>query len=234
MQRAGSDERLHNCALKADGSAYWAPSLYQRGKRIEPSEAYAYYLKPAQPGRVEPYPPGLRMIAGEMSATRAQKGIVDIFCDWDNTLRGERGRPPECGSVLPFDNPDGNDRQDETRIRINFPYCWNGGRQLGSVTYPRKGRCPESHRRLLPQLQLNILYPTSYPGDRLSLSSGSILGAHADFVSGWQTGKLRELIVKCLEGKRRCDNLRDRPPGAIKKDPLPLGEEIRQLLKQGV
>ena len=87
----------------------------------------------------------------------------------------------------------------------------------------------------LPQLKLNVLYPVQYPGKNLSLASGSILTAHADFVNGWQPAEQQALINDCLTANVSCGRLRDRTQQqAWKPSPPIAAEQIRSLLQAGV
>ena len=67
------------CARTDDRSAYWAPALYQGSKLIPPTLATVYYRRFSL-APVHPLPNGLRMIAGDSGATRAQRMRVTF---WD-------------------------------------------------------------------------------------------------------------------------------------------------------
>ena len=174
----------NSCLLKSDNSAYWTPALYQNGLKVNPSAIWAYYLSPQGAGKISAYPLGMKILGGDAYASKPQYQAVRWYCDWDSTFSGPPQRPPPCGGILPVDQPDGSSMQDQLRLQITFPDCWNGQLELGSVRYAKQGKCPAGHGRRLPQLQLNVLYPVQYPGDNLSLASGSIITAHADFVNG--------------------------------------------------
>lgn len=90
---------------------------------------------------------------------------------------------------------------------ITFPDCWDSSRltAFGSgahVRYSDDG-CPESHPIALPQLQMSIDYPPVAP-DGLSLSSGPIESAHADFWNTWDQEKLEREVAVCLNRDLVC------------------------------
>lgn len=231
LQRSLKDPGNNTCLLKGDGSAYWAPALYQDGERIQPSSAYAYYVIPK--GKVEAYPMGLEILGGDVDTKKPQSGIISWYCDWDSTNSGPPQDPPPCGSVEPRGNPDGSTLRDQLRLSVSFPSCWNGQRELGAVVYPRNGQCPRGHQKKLPQLQLNVMYPVRYPGSGISLASGSIISAHADFVNGWDPQLQAQLIKRCQN--RDCGRLRDRNPEQAFKPSKPIvAEQVRQLLQSGL
>ena len=90
---------------------------------------------------------------------------------------------------------------------ISFPDCWDESRltSLGSgahVRYSDDG-CPATHPVPLPQLQMAIDYPP-IAVDGLSLSSGPIHSAHADFWNTWDQEKLEREVAVCLNRNLVC------------------------------
>jgi len=88
-----------NCDRPLDRSAYWIPTLYERGIRVAPTFAIAYYLTAKRdPASIVPHPAGLKMIAGDAHATGEQEDeIVEWRCragerfgERDRELRRER------------------------------------------------------------------------------------------------------------------------------------------------
>jgi hypothetical protein len=82
-----------NCARPLDRSAYWIPTLYERGIRVAPTFATAYYL-PAKrdPASIVAHPAGLKVIAGDAHATGEQDDeIVQWRCRAGERF-GERER----------------------------------------------------------------------------------------------------------------------------------------------
>jgi Domain of unknown function (DUF1996) len=172
------------CELAADASAYWAPTLYVRTDPIVPLAGIVYYVKRTT-APVVPFPVGLKMVAGNANATKAQgKGIVAWSCG------GIGGKPrftalPAC-------------REDQgLELRVHFPDCWNG-KALDSpdhkrhMAYSSAGVCPDSHPVPVPMLAVVLLYPT-VPA-RAQLASGRF-GGHADFMNGWEPDAFARLVT---------------------------------------
>jgi hypothetical protein len=191
-----------NCAPVDDRSAYWTPTLYWQGRPRKPIQVQAYYQDFFRHGRVLPFPPGLRMVAGRPAAKAPQRGIVRWTCQ-DDHGRGA-AKLPACGSRF-------------VTLRIAFPDCWDG-RRLDSpdhrshMAYNRGDgmelgpqRCPATHPVVVPQLQLNVVYPI-HDGEGVMLASGSVLTAHADFFNGWKPSILRQRVDDILNGGKACDD----------------------------
>jgi hypothetical protein len=191
-----------NCLPAADRSGYWTPTLYRHGVALEPVQVQAYYQDFFRFGRILPVPPGLRIVAGRATATAPQRGVVRWTCR-DDQGKGS-ARIPSCGSQF-------------VTLRVTFPDCWDG-RRLDSpdhrshMAYNRAGglepgpqRCPESHPVVVPQLQLNVVYPV-YNGRGVALASGSVLTAHADFFNAWRASVLRHRVRTIINGGKACDD----------------------------
>jgi hypothetical protein len=192
-----------NCLPADDHSAYWTPTLYRHGRALRAVQVQAYYQDFFRFGRVLPFPPGLRMVAGRPWATKPQRGVIGWKCQNDHSLEGS-ARPPSCGSRF-------------VTLRVTFPDCWDG-RRLDSpdhrshMAYNREGgkelglqRCPASHPVVVPQLQLNVVYPI-HNGKGVTLASGSVLTAHADFFNGWKPTVLQQRVDDVLNGGMACDD----------------------------
>jgi hypothetical protein len=185
------------CDQQLDRAAYWAPALLDHGTPVTPTEAVAYYRPGVgvDPASVRPYPFGLKMLGGDQAATVPQPlGIVAWSC---GTGSARAARPPTC----PADRP--------LRMAVSFPDCWDGDHidsadHDAHVARSRDGLCPRSHPVAIPQLLLAITYPVTGPGHALTLSSGSVLTAHADFFNAWDRDKLRTEVSACLHRDITC------------------------------
>jgi hypothetical protein len=162
------------CGNPADSSTYWTPTLYVGGDPVPPLVGLAYYVRRTVE-RVVPIPAGLKMVAGNPFAKRAQnKKIVSWSCG------GIRGLPRY--SVVP-----GCSVNRALQLRVTFPNCWTG-RTLDSpdhtrhMAYSSRGRCPQSHSVAIPTIALIFFYPPM--PSRAVVSSGRF-AAHADFINGW-------------------------------------------------
>lgn len=174
------------CRILADTAAYWVPSLYADGRRVAPLKVNAYYLRGRGPGRIVAFPPGLKVIAGDSGATTAQSGATT---GWKCS-----GIQPSARSAEPTTCPSGS----HNVLVIRFPDCWNG-RDLDSadhwshMAYRVAGSCPAGYPVRVPRLSLNVHYElASVTG--LTLASGSIHSAHADFFNAWNQTTLARLV----------------------------------------
>lgn len=172
------------CELPGDASTYWIPTLYVGTAPIIPLAGIVYYIKHTfEP--VESLPPGLKMVAGNAEAKKAQSKIVGA---WSCGGIGGKLRV----SVLPQCRID-----QALELRIHFPNCWNG-RTLDSpdhkrhMAYSTNGACPQSHPVALPTVALILIYD-SVP-KRARLASGKF-GLHADFINGWDEEVLAGLVT---------------------------------------
>lgn len=185
-----------SCEQRRDTASYWAPTLLDvTGKRVEPLGMTAYY-RPGDgvdPADVVAYPPGMMIIGGDSSADDPQPTEVVAWSCGTGAIR--EAVPPDCagGSSL--------------RMLVTFPDCWDGNRltAFGSSAHVRysDGGCPASHPIAMPQLLMAIDYPPVDP-DGLSLSSGPIESAHADFWNVWDQDKLDEEVTMCLNRDLVC------------------------------
>ena len=188
------------CAEQGDKAAYWVPTLYNGGRRVEPSLMITYYRtgQLRDPSAIRPFPRGLRMIAGNGHATQPQPQMVtDWGCDGDGP-NGTSEPPRTC---------DG----EPLRLRIIFPNCWDGERldsadhqRHMAYSYRHMRQCPRSHPVALPTLKMHVRYDIRGPVERLTFSSGSHYSAHADFWNAWHQPTLHKLVRRCLLGFRAC------------------------------
>ncbi len=202
---ATTDATLANgattCSNTTDKSAYWAPTLFLDGKRIQPQSMQVYYrASNKNPAIIKTIPRGLRMIAGDHMATTAQS--VDV-AGW--TCGGNppnfTGSMPTCGSGA------------KLRNRIRFPECWNG-RTLDSadhkshMAYLVNGSCPSTHPVAIPRVDVEVHYgsiPAS--ASRIRISSGSWTSLHGDFWNAWDPATLQRFVTSCLNGQKICDRV---------------------------
>ena len=185
------------CDQPLDTAAYWAPALMRGGEVLTPVKSTAYY----RPGEgvaatsVEPFPVGLVMIAGNAGATGEQP--LSIVA-WGCGAGIERAvLPPECA--------DGRD----LRLLVTFPDCWDGTNldsndHHAHVAYSSGGACPAGFPVLIPQLQFSVEYPVTGSTAGLVLASGGLTTGHADFMNGWDQGKLTSEVELCLHREVVC------------------------------
>lgn len=187
------------CDQRLDTASYWTPVLLDdRGQRIDPLGAVAYY----RPGlgvdhtTLVPYPPDLKMVAGDAEAVGEQPLSIVAWSCGVSAVR----------SVVPTSCP----ARSSLRLLVTFPDCWDGERTWSSspgdrhVVYSSAGECPDSHPVALPQLQLAVDHPPVDP-EGLSLSSGAITTGHADFWNAWDQDKLVTEVEHCLHRGITCN-----------------------------
>ncbi len=186
------------CHLPGDTGAYWAPALYDDGKLKVPTKALIYYrLGTKARQTIRAFPAGLKVLA------KNENVRVHWWC-FDRNGQGTKYTAiPTC--------PDGT----ALAIDIRFPDCWNGrsndsADHSSHMAFNKNGACPSSHPRPMPQLSLNIEYPSD--GGNIVLGSpDKPVAAHADFFNSWDQKELERLVRVCLNAGRHCST---RPPNA--------------------
>jgi len=194
------------CMRKADTAAYWVPALYRNGHVVKPLEAIIYY-RIRSVDRVHPFPPGLKIVAGNARATAPQSTrIVFWNCLYPSGPLKPSVSVPECSrrrARMIRRPPTGY-----LRLNVNFPDCWDGkrldsGDHHSHMAYSSGLRCPASHPVKVPSLRLTVAYPIR-GGAELALASGGLYSGHADFFNAWKQGELKRLVEACAEEKKRC------------------------------
>lgn len=191
----------------SDHSAYWIPSLYEKNAdgsltlvKNEDQQMFIYYRRPGGTGgpKVQPFPPGLRMLAGNSQATSPQP----LFAvQWDCSGGPEYPSIPQC--------PGGPSQS--LHASIEFPSCWDG-RQLDSADHRShmayanadSGACPADHPVSLPQITYEIDYPGITGGPQYTLSSHGAYTMHADFFAAWDPQVQNALVTGCLNAGLNC------------------------------
>jgi hypothetical protein len=178
------------CSDRADRSAYWAPTLYVAGRAVEPLALIATHTRrTVRP--VDPFPAGLKVIAGDANARTAQSRRVT---SWSCAVqRAERSSTiPRCPVT----------RHGGLRLQVSFPDCWDGTRldsadHKSHMAYSSRGACPRSHPVAVPALSLVVHYPVSGRRDA-ELASGGQFSGHADFVNAWHRAALASWVRRYL------------------------------------
>lgn len=176
--------RETTCEIDDDLSTYWVPTLYVGTQPVIPYAGVVYYVR-LTPQRVTPFPPDLKMVAGNPTARRAQRADI---ASWSCGGIGGSTRfatVPAC-------------RQDQlVELRVRFPDCWNGRtsdspNHASHMAYATGGRCPSSHPVAVPTLIVVLLYP---PVPRRAQPSAGRFAAHADFMNGWNPDSLAKFVA---------------------------------------
>ncbi|MDX6719943.1 MAG: hypothetical protein QOJ63_2197 [Solirubrobacteraceae bacterium] len=185
------------CDRRADTAAYWAPTLYDSGTATAP-RVFRVYYRPAivDQRKVRAFPAGLKMVAGDMAATRPQRlGVTAWACSIDGPEVPVR-EVPTCRGDQPL------------RLRITFPSCWDGKRldsrnHRSHMAYPVRRACPADHHVVLPQLTFSIRFRVA-GGAGISLACGNAYCAHADFFNAWKSSTQRRLVRSCIRAGVSC------------------------------
>lgn len=178
------------CRVGGDRAAYWAPTMYASGVAVRPSGMLAYYSGFGERSP-QPLPIGLKVVAGK------DRRYVRFACFAHGMPRAKRMSVPRCGTT------------ELLGIGVRFPDCWNG-RDLDSddhrshMAYSEGGVCPASHPVAVARLWLWLLYPRQEQPENLTLASGDLSTAHADFFNGWVANDLTTLQRYCIAGRRSC------------------------------
>jgi hypothetical protein len=184
------------CGFRPDRAAYWIPTLSSSGHATAPDLVKVYYTsRHAHPAMIEPFPRGLKVVAGNAHATRPQPlSIVHWDCG-DGGPKANRDHPVDCGGG-------------SVQASIIFPDCWDGVR-LDSPDHKRhmaystdhdddgRSTCPRSHPVPVPRIKVTIQWPV-HDGTTIELSSGPPHSLHGDFFDAWRRRPLRRLIERCL------------------------------------
>lgn len=179
-----------SCRISEDHAAYWTPTLLLDGRLVAPRFVTAYYLADGARGRIQPFPAGLKVIAGNSKAITAQSTTI-LGWKCANQVMGVLSATP---TICP--------RGVDNVLVIRFPDCWNG-RDLDSADHKShladrtRGVCPAGYPVALPRLSLNTHYRLTTL-DGLAFSSGGIYSAHADFFNAWNQQVLSALVARNL------------------------------------
>jgi hypothetical protein len=212
------------CKPATDTAAYWVPTLYQNGREVRPSKAQLYYVLRGY-DQMHPFPPGLRVVAGDAHATRPQSTRVTFWACGGHAARvvPSTGVPARCGVVVTKGlmlrkgqtKPSAITWRAKTNLElhVDFPDCWDG-EHLDSadhhshMAYSTNYVCPRSHPVKVPLVRLTIRYPIDR-GAGVSLASGGRYSGHADFLNAWDQQALTRLVDACFHD-RPCNDPRRR------------------------
>jgi hypothetical protein len=184
------------CSAPTDASSYWVPMLYLNGLPVPASGSTIYYRAGSHrvPSSVQPFPPGLRMIAGNAAtASPLPVEAVGWMCQGQAAMQAS---PPTCGAGGTL------------TAQVRFPDCWDGvnldvADHKSHMAYTVNGICPSNYPVPLPLLEYNITYRTS-GGPGVTVASGAPFTYHADFFNAWDPGAQLNFVNLCLRNGQVC------------------------------
>ncbi len=183
------------CHTAGDTAAYWTPTMLVNAKPVSPAGILAYYSVFDKVTNHQ-LPIGLKIVAGGPANVR-------FTCFRHGMPTAAFVHMPACRTT------------DYMAIGINFPNCWNGT-DLDSpdhrshMAYAVKGVCPSTHPVRVPRLAIWVLYRSVPKQSVITLASGGLETAHADFFNAWDPKTLAALHHFCLDGNRECYKLMPR------------------------
>lgn len=187
------------CDMPADTGSYWVPALYKDGKKIDPrgfmlgdNISNTFYYRDSGTNLEEvPFPADLRMIAGNAMATSEAGNAIygdEIYWQCENGDTTHRRYPADCPTGIIV-------------LKVHFPTCWDGKLthrdDTAHMRYKVKDSCP-SGWKAVPELILRLEYPVGTDSSGITLASGPVWTAHADFWNTWHQPTLAKLTRDCL------------------------------------
>ncbi|WP_204745396.1 DUF1996 domain-containing protein [Glycomyces paridis] len=189
------------CLVPADRSAYWFPTLYDGDEPVLTDWHLVVYYKSGVEDytTVQPFPQGLRFVAGDMMASPQE------FEDAPGSVEGF-----ECGeSFHNYTFPAWC--TDWLNIRYQSPSCWDGVNldspdHKAHMAYPVSGSCPSSHPVPVPMIEFKIHWPVEGDMSQVRLASGQASSWHYDFFNAWEPETLAAMVEHCINGGLQCDS----------------------------
>jgi len=193
----------------SDLSAYWVPSLMKKNADgtssvVKTEQVTTVYYRRAGGGMgpgVQPFPVGLRMIAGSAMATSDQSlSIVQWDCGGGG-LESPHMYACPGGPSSPI------------HASLVFPSCWDGV-HLDSADHKSHmayaapdGTCPADHPVSLPEVTFEVDFPGIAGGPDYYLASGGIYSFHGDFIADWSNQVQNALVASCLNIPHECGDM---------------------------
>jgi hypothetical protein len=193
----------NSCLNPDDLSAYWFPTVLNGTTPILPSGPQVIYYKSGilDYTKVQPFPQGLRFLAGNAMATQSE------FQNAPGAVEGW-----ECGeSYFNWDFPTSCPAGTQLNVRYQAPSCWDGvhldtADHRSHMAYPVNGVCQSDHPVPVPMLEFKIAFPISGDMSQVHLASGRGYTWHFDFFNEWDPATLATLVTHCIDGGLQCDS----------------------------
>jgi Domain of unknown function (DUF1996) len=193
----------------ANRSSYWVPAIIDTATNqpVLPSFVIFYYktgYNGVQPSSVRPFPPGLRMIAGDPNNRSESGSGQSYFWECHSNYR-------QRGGAMRHDCAVG----DKLSMVVTFPQCWDGVNldspdHKSHMAYPSNG-CPASHPVPMNEISYHIQYDITRPNQTATwrLSSDTYTGPagyslHADWFNGWRPDIMETFTRNCSNRAMDC------------------------------
>lgn len=205
--RTATNCKNQNGFTKPDGSAVWAPTLYNRGVVVHPTHVNIYYRCTPFCGQVAPLPASTGYVAGDSHAIGDQL-ITHVKWDCGANNSGTTPYttyPPDCTQYMP-----GSGGLDGLTVVIMFPMCWSGSLPAGDDTaqfaYPSGSTCPLGFPTKVERPELHIHYGiwTLAAKTDVTLSSGPYYTLHGDYLDAWDEVPHASIVKTCLNSGSTC------------------------------
>ncbi|WP_062213192.1 DUF1996 domain-containing protein [Streptomyces sp. NBRC 109706] len=200
------NEGTSSCAVPADLSAYWMPTMYNGDEEIRPRGPQVIYYKSGVRDHtsVRAFPTGLRYVVGNPMQT------AEEFGNHPGYVKGW-----ECGDdyenvEFPTNCPAGS----QLNVRYQAPSCWDG-RHLDSpnhqdhmaytVVENNQNVCPDSHPVAVPMIEFKMAFPVDGDTSQVRLASGPAYSFHYDFFNNWDEATLEAMVSHCINQGLQCD-----------------------------
>lgn len=235
-------EGLSTCqGNELNRSAYWVPALLTPqptsndgwaqvpavvGGSDEAHEVFYYSAGVDDLESIQPIPAGLRMIAGDHSATPQEPQDTSIVRWHCQSWESDDASNPRFSSTIPDCSA-----PDRVRMDIFFPSCWNGvdldsEDHKSHMAYPVRDDsgsvvCPTSHPVPIVRpsyhyafgVKPEVFDPATQASTGWRLSADSyVVGAdspggaslHADWFNGWHPAVMEAILETCIQGRLDC------------------------------
>jgi Domain of unknown function (DUF1996) len=194
-------------------SAYWVPSVIdtRNGRPVAPTSMLIYYKSSrVPPAFIRAMPAGLRMIAGDMTASSAQTSLLaDWECENGNTSIASGSIPTGCGV-------DG-----DLKMVLGFPQCWDGVNldspnhksHMAYAAANTPSSCPPSHPVPLPEITYIVRYRVTdsaalahwrLSSDMYGASTPGGFSIHGDWFNGWDQATKQTWVTNCTHNAQDC------------------------------
>jgi hypothetical protein len=213
----------------ANRSAYWVPTMIDTkdGTPIAADSIGVYYKSGViTPALVNAIPVGLRMIAGDSSAT-VPRGDYSDFTYRFKCVGGPNNENDKYGSSI------GNcDVGAQLVQEVMFPQCWDGvnldspdhkshmsytltvyGARDVNGNLPQSQVCPATHPVVIPGISFNVLYTVTekdaplrwrLSSDNYDKSQPAGYSSHGDWFNGWKSDISDSWARNCIENSKDC------------------------------